>query len=369
MSIRIGYDAKRIFHNRTGLGNFGRSLIDLLAKHLPQNTYVLLNPKQSKLDYPLPNKHVIERQPRGWWWKSFSSIWRQGPVCRDVLQEKIQLFHGLSGELPRGLKIPAVVSVHDLIFIKHPKLYSPIDVWIHRAKVKHAVQAADKVVAISQETKNDLITLLQVPASKIEVVYQGCHSQFHKQVPRAEIDRILKKYKLPEKFILSVGTLQKRKNTGLILNALKHTRDAIVLVGKRTVYVEELQSIIQKNGMEQRVILIHEIAFSELPALYQAADIFCYPSFSEGFGIPILEALCSGTPVITSQGGCMEEAGGPKSLYVDPSQPDELLNAVQKLQSNSSFREQIVQEGLAHSKNFTEDKIAAQWQKIYQSIL
>ena len=369
MKLQIGYDAKRIFHNRTGLGNFGRSLIRILVNEAPTNSYHLFNPKPAQIAFSIASTPVVEHLPDSWIWKKLSGVWRQGPIRKQINQEKIQLYHGLSGELPKGLEIPTIVSVHDLIFIKHPQLYSPIDVWIHKQKVKHAVGTATKIVAISQETKNDIVEYLGVDPAKIEVIYQGCDPQFSKILPQDQKQQVLEKYGLPSQFILNVGTLETRKNAKLLLQALKETTDAIVLVGKRTAYTEELEDYIQRNQMQDRVYLIHNIEFSELPALYQSAEIFCYPSFSEGFGIPILEALSSGTPVITTPGGCMQEAGGPHSLYINPLKPDELRAAVEQIQQDSSFRDQMIDRGKQHMTQFSDQVIAKQWLKLYKEIL
>lgn len=369
MKLRIGYDAKRIFQNRTGLGNFGRSLIQILVNEAPSHSYHLFHPKPAKVSFSISSNQVQEHLPQHWIWKKLSSLWRQGPIRRQIEQEKIQLYHGLSGELPKGLGIPTIVSVHDLIFIKHPELYSPIDVWIHKQKVKYAVGTATKIVAISQETKNDIVEYLAVDPAKIEVIYQGCDPQFSKVLLQDQKQQVLDKYGLPSKFILNVGTLETRKNAKLILQALKETTDTIVLVGKRTAYTDELEDYIQRNQMQDRVYLIHTIEFSELPALYQSAEIFCYPSFSEGFGIPILEALSSGTPVITTQGGCMQEAGGPHSVYINPLHPDELRAAVKNIQQDSKLRDQMIVQGREHMTQFSDRVIAKRWLKLYKDIL
>jgi glycosyltransferase involved in cell wall biosynthesis len=141
------------------------------------------------------------------------------------------------------------------------------------------------------------------------------------------------------------------------------------LVGRKTSYQTEINAFISKNKLQSRVHFIHNILFQELPVLYQAATIFCYPSFSEGFGIPVLEALCSGVPVIAAAGGCLEEAGGPDSVYIDPKNAKELEYKIAEVQKNSEIREKMIRRGYDHSAKFSDQIIAEQWNTLYQQMI
>ena len=366
--MRIGYDAKRIFHNASGLGNYGRDLVRSLANRFPKTEFYLYNPKKSSVNHwhSLPN--TTERKPVGIW-RYFHAIWRQGPISRQIKKDQVDLYHGLSGELPKGLKTASVVTVHDLIFIRYPKLYKPVDVYIHKRKVNHAVQAASKVVAISEQTKSDLLEFTGISKEKVSVIYQGCHRVFKNKLTQKAKEKIRTKFRLPDEYVLYVGTLEERKNALSIAKALKDSSRHMVFIGKVKAHGEKLKSFVAENKMQNRVIFIEGIGIEDLAGVYQNASVFCYPSFFEGFGIPIIEALYSGVPVVTSKGGCFSEAGGSASLYVDPKDEKALRHAINTLFSESvEKRKSRIQEGISYVQRFNDDVIVAQWQELYQSI-
>ena len=367
--MRVGYDAKRIFHNTSGLGNYSRDLVRILASRYLEHSFHLYNPKNSKhnLWKALPN--TTTHSPKGIW-KWLYSIWRQGPISSQLKKDKIDLYHGLSGELPKELNIPSIVTVHDLIFYRYPELYNNIDVFIHKRKIRHAVKKATQVVAISEQTKSDLIDYTGIPASKIKVIYQGCHPIFKTKLTKNELKKITEKYSLSEKYVLFVGTLEERKNALFIAEALEKTSHNLVFVGKMKSYGEKLKSFVKSKGIEHRVLFIQSISIEDLAAVYQNATVFCYPSFFEGFGIPIIEALCSGIPVITTKGGCFAEAGGPSSIYVNPKDKLALQNAVQILFSESKHEREIrIEQGYSYVQQFNDEVIAEKWSSCYKSVL
>ena len=367
--MQVGYDAKRIFHNASGLGNYSRDLVRILATYYPKNNYLLYNPKKGKLNRweALPN--TIEQQPVGIW-RCLHSLWRQGPIVHQLKKNNIDLYHGLTGELPKGLHIPSVVTVHDLIFYRYPELYKSIDVEIHKRKIKHAVKKASKIVAISQQTKNDIVQFIGTPEDKIQVIYQGCHPIFKITLSKKDLNKIAQKYQLPKKFVLCVGTLEERKNALSIVKALKETTHHMVFVGKTKAYAEKLKSYVQENNMQERVLFINHIGIEDLAGVYQNARVFCYPSIFEGFGIPIIEALYSGVPVITTKGGCFSEAGGPSSIYIDSENENDLKNAIETLftESNES-RKKRIKKGFDFVQKFNDETLAHQWDALYKSLL
>jgi len=366
--MRIGYDAKRLFHNASGLGNYSRDLLGILAKSIPENKHFLYNPKKATLNRWKPLVNTFEKQPKGIW-RNLHAFWRQGPIVHQLKKDNIDLYHGLSGELPKGLKTPSVVTVHDLIFYRYPKLYNPIDVYIHKRKVNHAVRAATKVVAISEQTKADIIQFTGISESKIEVIYQGCHPIFKTVLSEDDKNDIRKKYQLPEKFVLYVGTLEDRKNALSIAKALKNTTQHMVFVGKVKSHGEKLKTYVEKNKMQDRVDFIENVSIEDLAGVYQCATVFCYPSFFEGFGIPIIEALYSGVPVVTSNGGCFSEAGGPSSVYIDPADEKTILDAIEILFSETDdLRENRILKGKKYVQKFNDEVLATQWNTMYKSL-
>ncbi len=370
--MKIGFDAKRAYHNTTGLGNYSRDLIRILAHYYPENQYYLYNTKPKKVDRLSNFGNVIERLPNQWIWKKLSSIWRQGAVTKQINEDKVMLYHGLSGEIPHGLKqkgIKSIVTIHDLIFIHHPELYKPIDRKIYFKKFKYAVHKADKIIAISEQTKKDIIDFLEVDADKIVVMYQGCHAVF-KEEARPQAKHSLKvKFNLPEKFILNVGTIEPRKNLLSIVKAIKDVEISLVVVGRKTAYCNDVLQYINQHKLADRIHFLEGLSLKELATLYQLAEIFIYPSIIEGFGIPIIEALYSKTPVITTKGGVFPEAGGPNSSYVNACNIEELREEIIKLLHDEALRILKAEAGFKFVQKFNDPSIGEKLINLYSAVL
>ncbi|MGZ3777679.1 MAG: glycosyltransferase family 4 protein, partial [Mucilaginibacter sp.] len=331
--MRIGYDAKRAFLNRTGLGNYSRWLVRSMVSFYSHNSYYLYTPKIKQgngISFPEGLHSVSTVLPAS---NLIPALWRIAGIVKDLKRDQIELYHGLSHELPANIDksgIKSVVTVHDLIFMRFPQYFGAINRFIYGTKLKYACRVADKIIAISERTKQDLIDLLNVSPGKIEVIYQGCNPVFKQTAMQQEKQAILEKYNLPAEFILSVGTIEERKNLLLLIKALPVVTNPIKLVaiGRQTNYAKKVKQLISDLNLTDRVIFLDTVDFTDLPAIYQSAKVFVYPSRYEGFGIPVLEALCSGTPVIAATGSCLEEAGGPDSLYVDPDDEKDLAEKV-----------------------------------------
>ncbi|MFT2008915.1 glycosyltransferase family 4 protein [Pontibacter sp. 13R65] len=376
--IRIGYDAKRAFNNTSGLGNYSRFVISSMIRHNPDQQYLLFTPKVSSLFdqfYPSAPSVQVVRPVRGLQ-KKLASLWRVFGMQRTFLKHPVDIYHGLSNELPIGLtqNYPkTIVTIHDLIFLRFPELYKPLDRLIYRQKVKYACQHSNHIIAISEQTKADLISYFNVRSSHISVVYQDCDPAFHQKCTPAQLQQVKQQYRLPQQYVLSVGTLEQRKNQLLLLRAWHgqglHHSTSIVFVGRRTPYAAQLEAFVQQHGLQQKVHFLPYIPFQELPAIFQLASLFVYPSLFEGFGIPIVEALNSGIPVISSTGSCFQEAGGPRSLYVAPGDTEALGKAMQQVLEDPALREQMISAGYAHALKFRPEHTAAQLQKLYEQVL
>lgn len=371
--MKIGYEAKRIFHNRTGLGNYSRDLVRILAYFFPENEYFLYNPKKSTQNlFQINHSTIFEKLPSTPFYKKLYNVWRQRGIISDLKKDDITLFHGLSGELPSGLKknkIKSVVTIHDLIFVRYPNLYSFFDRKIHFYKFKKAAQEADLVIAISEQTKKDIIDFLKISEHKIKVVYQGCQAIFKQTFSENEKEEIQKKHNLPSKFLLNVGTIEKRKNALTIVKAIKDIDTTLILIGKETNYCEEIRNYISENKMDNKVVFLKNVSSKELAIIYQLATIFIYPSIFEGFGIPIIEALFSRTPVITNKNGVFPEAGGPNSIYIDPFDVVELSSKINMLLSNAQLRKEISDKGFEYVQKFNDEIIANEIMNLYNSLV
>lgn len=372
--LKIGFDAKRAFLNNTGLGNYSRSVIESLSFYFPENQYLLYTPQlkvNNRTRHLLDKENISIHTPE---YPLFKSLWRSRLIIKDLKKDGISIYHGLSHELPAGIQktnIKTAVTIHDLIFMRYPQYYKAIDRKIYELKFRNACKNADKIIAISEQTKRDIIHFFGTEAKKIEVIYQSCNPLFSVSATSHELEQIKEKYQLPDQFILNVGTIEERKNALLILKALKHVSSEIklVLIGKETKYAERLKSFLKQERLGHRVTFLQNIDFLDLPGIYQLAKIFVYPSAFEGFGIPILEALYSGTPVIAATGSCLEEAGGPNSIYISPDDNIALAKAIDNVLNNDSLRTEMIQTGKRFASNFTEEAHAKNIMKVYESLV
>ncbi|NPA68722.1 MAG: glycosyltransferase family 4 protein [Chlorobi bacterium] len=369
--MKIGFDAKRAFYNSGGLGNYSRNTILSVSKYYPKNSYTLFTPStENSIDFKVP-ENIKTEVPNGFLGKTFKSYWRTVRITKKIKEYKLDVFHGLSGELPykahQKTNAKLIVTVHDLIFLRYPELYAAVDRKIYLQKTKYACETADTVIAVSEQTKTDIINFLDIPDNKIEVVYQGCDPVFYNDAETGKKIETAQKYKLPHKYILNVGTVEKRKNTLSILKALKHGKIDVefVIVGKKTDYQNQLLKFAEDNGMTEQITILNNVPTEDLPAIYRQAELFVYPSYFEGFGIPLIEALYSKIPVITTKGGVFSETGGLSSIYVEPDNIENLAEAIKKVLNNSELREKMINEGYEFVQKFNEEKIASNLMNVY----
>jgi glycosyltransferase involved in cell wall biosynthesis len=371
--MRIGFDAKRAFKNKTGLGNYSRFVLDALYKYRPENHYLAYTPKTTPLLFQTWPA-AMTKLPDRWLDRKLSAYWRYSRITRQLSQDRIDVFHGLSHELPQGLRetgIRSVVTMHDLIFERLPKLFKPADRLIYRHKFKSACKRADAIIAISEQTKRDLVDLYQIPEGRISVIYQDCSLMFRSNSDSDQNTDLKSLYEITGPYVLSVGTLEERKNQHRLVEAfaaLPANDFQLVLVGKATSYADKIRRTIQKHKLGKRVLILENVPNLHLPSLYRNAEVFAYISLYEGFGIPILEALHSGTPVLAAQGSCLEEAGGPGGLYADPLNVSDIGDKMLKLISDEGIRKQKAALGAAHILQFSGEKIALHLTDLYKSI-
>ena len=351
--MNIGFDAKRAFHNQTGLGHYSRTLIHSLATNFPQHQYVLFNPKPSSM-FQFQEPNVQEVLPQSFLSKKLSSAWRSNWVKKDLKRFNIDLYHGLSHEIPVNIQntgIKSIVTIHDLIYERYPEQFKLIDRKIYSKKFRYACEHADKIIAISNQTKQDIIQFYNTPAEKIKVCYQSCNPAFGERIADDVKQRVKEHYKLPDQYFLYVGSIIERKNLLNLCTAMNLLRDEIdiplVVIGNGSEYKQKVKDYVYLNRLDDRIIFLSDqptAKFSptfqsaeDFPAIYQQAIAMIYPSVFEGFGIPILEALNSGVPVIATKGSCLEEAGGPDSLYIEQDNAPQLVESINNILSNSDL--------------------------------
>ena len=365
--LTIGYDGKRAVANNTGLGNYSRYVIDTLSIGFPRNTYRLYTPvvRDNPRLAPLLSRGNVELAwPQTAAGRFMPAMWRTFGLTRRLVSDDVSLYHGLSNELPMGIggvAIPSVVTIHDLIYRRVPQDYKPIDRRLYDLKYSRSAKCATRVIAISQRTRDDLVEDYQIDPAKIDIIYQGCDPRFGLPVTFDEKQRVRKVYSLPDRYFITVGSVRTRKNQLLAVRSLERLPSALKLVivsSRKGDYAAEVAAYIASHGLSDRVLWLTDVPFADLPALYAMADFSAYTSRYEGFGIPVIESLSTGTPVIAATGSCLEEAGGPGAVYIDPDDVDAFVEAASKMCDDVVFHDKYASRGRQYVKRFSADEFA-----------
>jgi glycosyltransferase involved in cell wall biosynthesis len=297
------------------------------------------------------------------------------PLPVEFFTGPVDLFHATDFVLPPTQpKTRTIVQVHDLSFVRVPEAAAPkLSAYLDRV-VPQSVRRADLVLADSQATRNDLIELYELTPEKIIVLYGGVDERFRPASPDA-IQAVRKTYQLDSfPYILSVGTVQPRKNYGRLIEALSRLRTAghdmhLVIAGGRGWLEDPIYAVLDKTGMRPYVHFIGFAAEDDLPVLYSGAACFAFPSLYEGFGLPVLEAMASGVPVLTSNVSSLPEVAGEAAVLIDPYDLDALVDGFQKLLNDTNLRRMLIEQGFAQAHKFTWFNAANQLQQIYSDLL
>ena len=375
--MRIAFDAKRYFNNATGLGFYSRTLVNGLRAFFPENEYLLYTP-YIRRNYAPDDSGA--RFPEGGLSKLIHPLWRSRLITSQLKHDGVQVYHGLSHELPSGLSragIRSVVSMHDLIFMRYPNLYPASDRFFYQWKYRKAALEADVVVAISEQTKRDLIDYFGVPAWKIRVIGQSCDPAFSEYSLGAIPDRntvpLPSDIRVPESgFVIAAGSLTPRKNWDGLLRALSVAKESghdipLVAIGTgNSDYARSLPALAASLGVSVVWINRH-IPSRELAALYRRASALVYPSIFEGFGIPILEALTIGIPVVTSTGSCFGEVGGEAALYANPRSAEDMAEKIIQVMDTRT-RDRLLEQAPGQVRKFDLKHICEIWNGLYNDL-
>lgn len=372
--MNIAFDANSAYLSYTGLGSHARTHIKSLNTYYPKNNYTLFTTQITEGDfqqYIAAQPNITIHQPENFIDKKIKARWYSYGITDILTKNNYDIYHGLSNELPfniKNFKGKKIVTIHDLIFLRQPSFYPYVDGKIFNKKFRHACDIADTIIAVSQDTKADIEKYYFIPSDKIKVIYQSCNELFYQQLSQEYITKIKEQYNLPGEFLLYVGTIEERKNLLTAVKALKNVNNIpLVVAGKMTPYFKTVKKYIEENNLNNRVIFLDSVNPADLPAMYHLAKIFVFPSFQEGFGIPIIEALTSKTPVITTKGGCFTEVGGPDSIYINPHDDKELTEKINFLLSSESTCKLMAEKGFEYAQQFHPEKITKQLMDLYSA--
>ena len=377
-TARIGFDAVRALRNSTGLGNYARHLLRGLHEVAPTLRLQLYTPRTPRAEFAgLPTElgASVHLPPAPWQAPGLRAIWRTTRLGRTAARDGIALYHGLTHEMPRDLPatgVPSVVTIHDLLFHTHPELFSAIDrrsyAWRYRWSIEHATA----LVAVSSHTRDELHQLLGVPQTRIVVVPPARDPRF--AVPASDADRAATRARhgVPTEYLIAVGTFEPRKNQRLALHALAALpTDAppLVLVGRDGGSESALREEARTLGVASRVRFLTDVTADELPALLQGAALALYLSRAEGFGMPVVEAMSAGVPVVIANGPHLRDAGGTAAVVVAPDDPTGLAAAILAFLESSDRRSAAIDAGTQHAATFDAPALARRLLSVYDAVV
>jgi len=377
LPLRIGLDYTPAIRQRAGIGRYTRGLVQALAALDRQNEYVLLEAgggeqgSSEAFTFPPNFRHrplpVSER--------TMAVLWHRLrlPLPVDLLIGEVDLFHSPDFLLPPLRHGRAILTVHDLSFRRRPECAdAALAAYLNRA-VPPSIQRADLVLADSRSTQADLVELLGVPAAKIEVLYPGVGDTYQPVRDAATLAAVRQKYNLPDNFVLFVGTIEPRKNLVTLLQAWPklqiadcRLQIALVIAGGKGWLYEETFATVERLGLFSDVVFLGYVPEADLPALYSLARLFVFPSLYEGFGLPPLEAMACGTPVVCAHTSSLPEVAGDAALLVDPLDADGLAAAMQQALGDEELRARLIERGLRQAARFTWRAAAPQLLAIYE---
>ena len=378
--MRIAIDYTAAIRQGAGIGNYVRDLVDALLAQDSKNQYTLLTSGRPTRERPFPKADNVrarsiiipDRYLNILWYR-----WRL-PLHATFFTGQVDIYHGPDFVLPPiNGKVRKIVTVHDLAFLEHPEYAVPQLVAFLNKVVPEAVGSADVVAAVSQATRQTLIEHFKTPAGKITIIPNGVRSHFRRITDPILLAATRHKFGLKHPLVLGVGTLEPRKNHPGLIKAFHQAQSAsgkkqrpamLALAGGPGWLYEETQQLVTKLKLEKKVRFLGRVSELELITLYSMADVFAFPSFFEGFGLPPLEAMACGAPVITSNTSSLPEVVGDAALLINPYNTSELAQAMIRLLEDEKLREELQQKGYARAQLFTWPKSASKMLSVYQRL-
>jgi glycosyltransferase involved in cell wall biosynthesis len=379
--VRIIIDYTPAVHQGAGIGRYTRGLVDALTRLDTRHQYTLLVLGRAGARFipgALPANFKLRYVPLSDRWATVLWYRLNLPLPVDLFAGRADLFHGPSFTLPPSF-IPSLLTVHDLSFLRYPQGAHPaLLAWLSRA-VPRSLRRARHVLADSESTRSDLIELMGIPAGRITVIGAGVDERFRPVTDPATLAGVRARYRLPDRFILGISTLEPRKNfTGLIA-AFSRLATAtgrpssvadlhLVIAGGKGWLYDDIFAAADASPVRERIHFTGFVADEDLPALYTLADLFAFPSHYEGFGIPVLEAMACGTPVVCADNSSLPEVAGDAALWVASTDTDALADAMQRLLVDTSLRTGLIERGLAQARKFTWEGAARRLLEVYEAV-
>jgi len=370
--MRVCLDVSAAVHRRAGLGRYAHELVRALAEQ-GAHAYVAFYHQRGEAYLAPP----IDRLPRLTTalgprpWRLRTALAYFTGLGMDRLFPGVDVFHATEHLLPRLRHTRSVFTLHDLIFQFDPGSHKPLNIAYLRAMMPRFLRAADAVITVSECSRSDAVRIYRVPPDKIRVIHEGVDPRFQPIENRETLAAVRQKYHLPDRFILHVGTIEPRKNLPLLFEALAAlSRDSgpLVVAGKVGWLTEPIFERVKEAGVEDRITFTGYVPDDDLPALIGAASVLAMPSKYEGFGLPVVEAMACGTPVVASSASSLPEVGGDAALYAPPDDARAWVEALRRVLADEALRASMREKGLRQAAKFRWDIAARQTAEVYAAV-
>jgi len=376
--VSIYVDVSAAVHQRAGLGRYAESLARALVAAYPGRFTLFYNRERGVK--PLAGLERVPAHTVSLGYKPWRMLVWLGQLSRvgfDRHLPDVQLFHATEHLLPPLRDVPTVLTVHDLVFRHLPDHHKPLNRWYLNLAMPLYCRRATHVVAVSEHTRRDLISAYSLPSSRITVIYEAPDVRFRPQ-PAEEIQRVRGRYALPEHFILSHGTLEPRKNYQRLVEAFSWLRREhrsggqgwrLVISGRKGWLYQPFFRRLEELGLGREVILLGRVPDEDLPALYSAAALFVFPSLYEGFGLPPLEAMACGTPVVCSRSSSLPEVGGEAVRYFSSQSAQEMGRGMEEVLRDEALQAEMRERGFEQARRFSWEWAAEETMGVYEAVI
>jgi glycosyltransferase involved in cell wall biosynthesis len=356
------------------MGRYAASIAEaLVALGVPLSAFVH-DTRRTRLPAPLADLPVVTARLPLRRWRVRAAISYFGAPTLDHVFDGVDLFHATDHLLPKMEGVPSVFTLHDTAYLHFPRFYLPRNRAYLRVMMPRFLRRADQVIAVSEQTKRDALRFYGMDPGKVRVIPEGVDARFRPDVDPAVVADVRLRYRLPRRFVLNVGTIQPRKNLVTLLDAFdvarRHHPDVgLVVAGAKGWLYEEFFARIRERGLTSHVTLTGHVDDRDLPALFNAAEVFAYPSVYEGFGLPPLEALACGTPVLCSNASSLPEVVGEAGILIPPKDVDAWVHALDTILDDDGSRRELRRLGPERARAFTWDAAARRTLEVYRSAL
>ena len=369
--MRIAFDGTTLRPGRTGVGYYTEHLLHHLAAQAGDDQIVVISNRPVDTTRPLlPNVRLATSS-----WRIPRMVWMQTLAPRMLRHERVDVAHFTNGMVPLASPVPTVVTIHDMSLTLYPRYHPARRVLLNRPLVDVAARRADAIITVSLSAKRDIVRLYGMPPERVHVVHEAAAPSFRPVHDSIERERVRRRYGLPDRFILYVGTIEPRKNLPKLIEGFAKRRRSgdlphqLVCAGPYGWLSRDIEDRIERLQVEDAIRFTGYVPFEDLPALYSLAEMFVFPSLYEGFGLPVIEAMACGTPVVTGHVAALSEVAGGAVEHVDRLDAESLGDAMVSLARSRERRENLSALGLQRSHAFSWDRAARETLEVYRQTM